>query len=123
MAGIVLATINARYIHAAIGLRSLYANLRELQPLACIQEYSLTDQVGDIAEKILATAPAIIGIGVYIWNAAQVRQLVGLLKQVAPATRIVLGGPEVSHLPLRVDLSEADYILQGEGELALHDLC
>ena len=123
MAGIVLATINARYIHAAIGLRWLYANLGELQPLAQIQEYSLTDQVGDIAEKILAASPAIVGIGVYIWNAAQVRQLVGLLHQVAPATRIVLGGPEVSHLPLRVDLSAADYIIQGEGEIAFHALC
>ena len=123
MAGIILATINARYIHAAIGLRSLYANLRELRPLACIQEYCLTDQVGDIAEKILAASPAIVGIGVYIWNAAQVRQLVLLLKQVAPGTRIVLGGPEVSHLPLRVDLSAADYIIQGEGEMAFHALC
>jgi len=123
MAGIVLTTINARYIHACIGLRWLFANLGELQPLARIQEYSLTDQVGDIAEKILETEPAIVGIGVYIWNAAAVRQLVSLLKRVAPATRIVLGGPEVSHQPLRVDLSEADYIIGGEGEIAFHRLC
>ena len=123
MAGIVLTTINARYIHAAIGLRSLYANLRELQPLARIQEYCLSDQVGDMAEKILATAPTIVGIGVYIWNAVAVRQLVGIIKQVAPATRIVLGGPEVSHLPQRVDLSAADYIIQGEGEITFHTLC
>ncbi len=123
MAGIVLTTLNARYIHASIGLRWLYANLRELQPLARIAEYSLTDQVGDIAEKILATEPAIIGIGVYIWNAVLVQQLVSILKRVAPATRIILGGPEVSHLPLRIDLSEADYIIQGEGEIAFHDLC
>ncbi|MBV5317847.1 MAG: DUF4080 domain-containing protein [Desulfobulbaceae bacterium] len=123
MSGIVLTTINARYIHAALGLRWLYANLRELQPQASIQEYTLTDQIGDIAEKILASAPEIVGIGVYIWNAAQVRQLIGILKQVAPATRIVLGGPEVSHLPLRVDLSAADYQIQGEGELAFYELC
>ncbi len=44
MPAIVLTTINARYIHASLGLRWLYANLGELQPLACIQEYSLTDQ-------------------------------------------------------------------------------
>jgi len=123
MPGIVLSTINARYIHASLGLRWLYANLRELQPQACIQEYCLTDQIGDMAEKILASQPAIVGIGVYIWNAAQVRQLVGMLKRVAPEVCVVLGGPEVSHLPLRVDLSEADYLLQGEGELAFHTLC
>ena len=123
MPGIVLATINARYIHASLGLRWLYANLRELQAQACLQEFCLTDQIADMAEKILASKPAIVGIGVYIWNAAEVRQLVGILKRVAPNTKIVLGGPEVSHLPLRVDLSEADYIVQGEGEHAFRDLC
>ena len=91
MAAIVLTTINARYIHASLGLRWLYANLGELQPLACIQEYSLTDQVADIAEKTLAAEPMIVGIGVYIWNAAEVRRLIGMLKRVAPGVCIVLG--------------------------------
>ena len=123
MPGIVLTTINARYIHASLGLRWLYANLCELRTQACIQEYSLSDQVVDMAEKILENGPAIVGIGTYIWNAAEVRRLVRVLKQVSPATCIVLGGPEVSHLPLRVDLSEADYLLQGEGEVSFHTLC
>lgn len=123
MPKIVLTTINARYIHASLGLRWLHANLGALHPLACIQEYCLTDQVGEMAEKILASVPSIVGIGVYIWNAAEVRQLVGILKRVSPQTKIVLGGPEVSHLPLRVDLSEADYIVQGEGEHAFRELC
>ncbi len=123
MPAIVLTTINARYIHANLGLRWLYANLGELQPLACIQEYTLTDQITDMAEKILESIPKVVGIGVYIWNAAQVRQLVGVLKRVAPSMVVVLGGPEVSHLPLRVDLSEADYLIQGEGELSFATLC
>ncbi|MCL1980480.1 MAG: B12-binding domain-containing radical SAM protein [Proteobacteria bacterium] len=123
MPAIVLTTINARYIHANLGLRWLFANLGELQPQAIIQEYCLTDRPSDIAEAILAESPAIVGIGVYIWNAAEVRRLVGVLKQVAPATIIVLGGPEVSHLPLRVDFSSADYLLQGEGEHSFRKLC
>ena len=123
MPTIILTTINARYIHASLGLRWLYANLDTLQPQAAIQEYTLTDQITDMAEKILASRPRVVGIGVYIWNASQVRQLVGVLKRVAPQTVVVLGGPEVSHLPLRVDLSEADYIIQGEGEGAFARLC
>lgn len=123
MPAIVLATINARYIHASLGLRWLFANLGELQAQACIQEYCLIDQVTEIAEKILATRPRIVGIGVYIWNAAEVRRLVGVLKRVAPETCIVLGGPEVSHLPLRVDFGEADYLIQGEGEHRFRELC
>lgn len=123
MSAIILTTINARYIHASLGLRWLYANLGELQPQTRIQEYTLTDQTTDMAEKILASLPKVVGIGVYIWNATQVRQLVGVLKRVSPQTVVVLGGPEVSHLPLRVDLREADYLIQGEGEVAFAELC
>lgn len=123
MPAIVLATINARYIHASLGLRWLYANLGELRPQVEVQEYCLTDQATEIAEHILADRPTIVGIGVYIWNAVQVQQLVGVLKRVAPATVVVLGGPEVSHLPLRVDFSEADYLIQGEGEHSFRELC
>ena len=123
MSRILLTTINARYIHASLGLRWLYANLGELRPQARIHEYCLTDQIADMAERILQSSPQVVGIGVYIWNAAQVRQLVGVLKRVAPETVLVLGGPEVSHLPLRVDLNEADYLIQGEGEVAFAALC
>ena len=123
MAAIVLTTINARYIHASLGLRRVYANLGELRAQARIEEFCLTDRVADMAEQIPALQPAIVGIGVYIWNAAEVRSLVGLLKRVAPGVTIVLGGPEVSHLPLRVDFGEADYLVRGEGEIVFGELC
>ncbi len=123
MPDIILITINARYIHASLGLRWLHANLGEFHDQAVLQEYCLTDQIEDMAEKICAQAPRIVGIGVYIWNAAQVRRLVGVLKRVRPACFVVLGGPEVSHLPLRVNMDEADCIIQGEGEIAFASLC
>jgi radical SAM superfamily enzyme YgiQ (UPF0313 family) len=123
MESIVLTTLNAKYIHTALGLRSLYANLGELQPVARIQEHIITDHLSDVAEQLLAGAPAVIGIGVYIWNAAETRRLVSLIKKVAPKTVIVLGGPEVSHAPLRVRFDKADYIIQGEGEAAFYRLC
>ncbi|NLX18304.1 MAG: DUF4080 domain-containing protein [Desulfobulbus sp.] len=123
MSAIILTTINARYIHANLGLRWLYANLKTLQSETLIQEYCLTDHTADIAEQILQSAPKVVGIGVYIWNAMEVRQLVRILKRVAPDTIIVLGGPEVSHQPFRVDFSEADYLIQGEGEQSFSELC
>ena len=39
MAAIVLTTINARYIHASLGLRRVYANLGELRAQARIEEF------------------------------------------------------------------------------------
>lgn len=123
MPDIVLTTLNARYHHASLGLRYLFANLNELQSQAGIREFVITDSIPEIAEKLLAESPRIIGIGVYIWNAEAVSRLLALLKSVSPRTLVVLGGPEVSYTPLRVDVSRADYIVSGEGELVFYQLC
>ena len=68
MPDIVLTTLNAKYIHAAFGLRYLFANLGELQPRAVIAEFDINQRPLDIAEILLAREPKIIGFGVYIWN-------------------------------------------------------
>lgn len=120
---ILLTTLNARYAHSAIGLRYLYANLKEFQEDASILEFSINDAMQSVAEQILDTQPDLIGIGVYIWNALEVAQLVHILKKISPQTLIVLGGPEVSYTPLRVPFKEVDYIIQGEGELSFYELC
>lgn len=123
MHSILLTTLNARYAHTALGLRYLYANLHELQAEATILEYTINEQVQSIAERLLEHSPRIIGIGVYIWNASETAELIGILKKVSPETIIVLGGPEAGYLPHRVDFSKADYIISGEGEVAFYELC
>ncbi|MDY0121340.1 MAG: DUF4080 domain-containing protein [Sulfurimonas sp.] len=120
---ILLTTLNARYAHSAIGLRYLYANLKEFQEDASILEFSINDAMQSVAEQILDTQPDLIGIGVYIWNALEVAELVHLLKKISPQTLLVLGGPEVSYTPFRIPFTEADYIIQGEGELSFYELC
>lgn len=119
---IILTTLNARYTHSAIGLRYLFANMQELQGSTQIDEFTINDNIQDVAEKLLAKKPAVIGLGVYIWNAEQCRELVITLKKVCPEVVIVLGGPEVSYLPMRVQYDTADYIIQGEGDLAFYHL-
>jgi len=121
---IILTTLNARYIHSAFGLRYLYANLGELQSIARIEEFSIQQRPIDIAEQLLKLRPRIIGFGVYIWNVTEVTKTVELLKQISPDTVIILGGPEVSHLPDKpavVDI--ADYIVMGAAEKSFRDLC
>ena len=68
MPDIVLTTLNAKFIHAAFGLRYLFANLGDLQPRAVIAEFDINLRPLDIAEALLARAPKIIGLGIYIWN-------------------------------------------------------
>ncbi|MEA3314952.1 MAG: DUF4080 domain-containing protein [Campylobacterota bacterium] len=123
MSDIILTTLNGRYMHSSIALRYLYANLKELQSKTIIKEYVINEKMQDIAEKILSFSPKIVGIGVYIWNAIDVSELIQIIKKVSPNTIIVLGGPEVSYTPFRVDIDIADYIIQGEGEVQFYELC
>jgi len=120
---IILSTLNSRFTHSAIGLRYLYANMQELQKDTSILEFSINDAIQTVAEKILLHKPDIIGLGVYIWNASEIRELIHILKKVSPETTIVLGGPEVTYLPFRVNYDDADYIIQGEGDVAFYQLC
>ncbi len=120
---IILTTLNGRYTHSSIALRYLYANMKELQEETKILEYVINENPQDIAEKILTHNPKIVGIGVYIWNASDVKEIVDTIKKISPETIIVLGGPEVSYEPFRVNFDNADYIIQGEGELAFYEFC
>lgn len=121
---IILATLNARYTHASLGLRYLYANLGELQARTQIMEFTIAMRPLDIAEQLLAAKPRIIGLGVYIWNITETTALVELLKRLAPDLCIILGGPEVSHETGQQAISAwADYVITGSGDVSLHRLC
>lgn len=124
MSDIVLTTLNARYAHAAFGLRYLLANLGPLRERACIVEFDVSQRPVDVLEVVLARSPRIVGIGVYIWNATQSLQLVADLKGVRPDVTVVLGGPEVSYETDQQEICRlADYVITGEADLAFRELC
>lgn len=121
---ILLATINAQYIHASLGLRYLLANLGELRPQTKLVEFTLEQRPIDIVESLLAHNPTIIGLGVYIWNVAQTTEVVALLKTVRPEVVVVVGGPEVSYECDEQRIVQlADYVVTGQGDLAFAALC
>jgi radical SAM superfamily enzyme YgiQ (UPF0313 family) len=124
MPEIVLTTLNAKYIHAAFGLRYLLANLNSLRPAACIVEFDINQKSVDIAEVLLARDPKIIGFGVYIWNVAPTTEVVAAIKRVRPDIRIILGGPEVSYETETQRIVElADFVITGEADLKFAELC
>uniref|UniRef100_UPI0021475B6D B12-binding domain-containing radical SAM protein n=1 Tax=Tahibacter caeni TaxID=1453545 RepID=UPI0021475B6D len=123
MPDIVLATLNARYAHASLGLRCLRANLGALRERSLIREFIIGQKTEDIAEKILADAPRVLGLGVYIWNVAETTRLVLLLKTLQPELVVVLGGPEVSYeTPEQRIVAAADYVVTGWGEVSFATL-
>ena len=97
--------------------------MQELQEHTQILEFSINDAIQTIAENILINRPDVLGIGVYIWNALEVSELIHIIKKVSPKTIIILGGPEVTYTPFRVNFDEADFIIQGEGDVAFYNLC
>jgi hypothetical protein len=128
---IVLCTLNAKYIHASLGLRYLLANMGDLKALTVLREFTISRQPQEMADELLSTlgeavpgAVQIIGLGVYIWNVTQTCELVRRLKAARPALKIVLGGPEVSHEVEEQEIvALADFVITGWGDLSFAKLC
>jgi radical SAM superfamily enzyme YgiQ (UPF0313 family) len=124
MPDIVLTTLNAKYIHAAFGLRYLMANLGDLKPGAVIMEFDINQRPLDIAEMLLACHPKILGLGVYIWNVTETTEVIAAIKRVRPETTIILGGPEVSYeTDDQTIVRLADYVITGEADLKFAEVC
>ncbi|MBX3746117.1 MAG: DUF4080 domain-containing protein [Verrucomicrobiae bacterium] len=124
MPDILLATLNARYIHASFGLRYLLANLGELHSRTALLEFDIHQSPLEIVESILARHPRLVGLGVYIWNVRPTLEVVALLKRLRPEIRVVLGGPEVSHEGEQQEIvALADHTIAGEADLAFAPLC
>jgi radical SAM superfamily enzyme YgiQ (UPF0313 family) len=124
MPDIVLTTLNAKFSHAAFGLRYLFANLGELQPRAVIAEFDINLRPLDIAEALLAREPKIIGFGIYIWNVAETTGVITVIRRVRPDIKIILGGPEVSYETEGQAIVElADHVITGEADLKFAEVC
>lgn len=130
MADIVLATINAKWIHPNVALRLLKANLGELEGQCTILEFALRQPLSEKISAIVQAGPKILAFSVSIWNHLPTLELILALKQAwqasVPASQgpiIVLGGPEVSWLAQDAEiLSHANYLIRGEGEQAFAHL-
>jgi len=123
MPAILLTAINARYSHVSLGVRYLYANLGPLQSEARVREFTLQDRPADIAAAILAEAPTVVGLGVYIWNRTAVEAVVAHLHATRPELMIVLGGPEIAYDTDSPLAQRATCVVSGEAEGIIESLC
>ena len=133
---IVLCTLNAKYIHASLGLRYLMANMarhgsKDLADRTALLEFTLAKPLPDMVSQLLGTLGdplrgdvQIIGFGVYIWNVVQTTELIRLLKAQRPSLKIVLGGPEVSHETDQQEIVQiSDHVITGWGDVSFPKLC
>jgi len=125
--GILLAAINAKWIHPSLALRLLKANLGTLEQKCAIIEFALRQPLREKIDPILAARPRILGLSVSIWNHTATLELLRELHQTWGTEQrplVVLGGPEASYLPPEAEIFRyADYCVLGEGEIAFRELC
>ncbi|ASS76165.1 B12-binding domain-containing radical SAM protein [Tumebacillus algifaecis] len=121
---IVLATLNAKYIHASLALRYLRAFAKPDFPDLDLCEYTIKDQPMNVVADIYKRKPDVIGFSCYIWNIEETIPILEMLRKVLPDVKIVLGGPEVSYdTEAWIErIPEVDAIVVGEGEKTFHHL-
>lgn len=120
---VVVATLNAKYIHTSLALRLLKAYSGHEFDID-MAEYTIKDPVLNIVSDLYKRNPEVIGFSCYIWNMEETLKVVDMLKKVMPETAIVLGGPEVSYDTdyWMERAKNVDFIVMGDGEETFHHL-
>lgn len=121
---VVLSAINSKYIHTGLGLRYVGEYAKAQGHEVTLIEETINTPILAVLEKIMAVPAQVYGFSVHIWNKQFVFKLIRMLRKLRPQAAIVIGGPEVAFDAERIfaELPQADYIVQGEGELVFSEL-
>jgi anaerobic magnesium-protoporphyrin IX monomethyl ester cyclase len=114
--GILLTTLNAKYIHMNLAIRLLY-ELNKTDERLSWKEFTIKEDQQEIA--LYCSNYEVVCFSCYIWNITQTLAVADLIKTINPTTKILLGGPEVTYdWHDVIQLSSIDYIVVGEGEIS-----
>lgn len=117
-----ITTLNSKYIHKSLSLRLLYVATNKQHDVD-FKEYTIKDDTIHIVEDILYQKIEIVAFSVYIWNVEKIKEICMLLKQKKSDIIIIIGGPEVSYdVDYFLDHYQIDYLISGEGEIALNEV-
>ena len=102
---VLLAAINAKYIHSNLGIYSLKTYGEKMlkewglaeETKVSLAEYTINHQMEQILQDIYKRKPDVIGFSCYIWNISYVKMILADIKKVLPNVKIWAGGPEVSY--------------------------
>jgi len=110
-----LTTLNAKYIHMNLAIRLLY-ELNKADERLTWKEFTIKENPDEIASH--CSGFDVVCFSCYIWNITQTLAVAEKIKQLNPATKILLGGPEVTYdWQAVIQLDYIDFIVTGEGEI------
>jgi radical SAM superfamily enzyme YgiQ (UPF0313 family) len=116
---VLLAAVNAKYIHTALAVRTLAAYVNDKD--VSYAEFTINERLEDVLKSIYEYHADTVMFSCYIWNIEFILKTASSLKKLSPRTKIVLGGPEVS-FDSRYYMDKYDFIdgiICGEGEETL----
>uniref|UniRef100_UPI00405707ED B12-binding domain-containing radical SAM protein n=1 Tax=Agathobacter sp. TaxID=2021311 RepID=UPI00405707ED len=122
---ILLAAINAKYIHSNPAVHSLKAYAKEYASHIEIGEFTINNRADDILMEIYKRKPDVLCFSCYIWNIRHVEEMIKEYHKLCPNVPIWLGGPEVSFetTAFLEGHPEVTGIMIGEGEETFFELC
>jgi len=118
---LLLVALNSQYIHTNLAIRYLKAAVNEVTNVDLL-ELTVNDNMDYILRKIYSKSPDLIGFSCYIWNIKMVLDIIHDVKKILPGVKLILGGPEVSYDPDSYIKEGVDFVIRGEGEVALKKL-
>ncbi len=115
---ILLAAVNAKYIHSNLAVYCLKASAGRYTPQIKLAEYTINHQTDDIFQAICREKPDLLFFSCYIWNRQIILETAENIRKVLPDTVIWAGGPEVSYDAERFLSAYGmfDGVMRGEGE-------
>ncbi len=115
---ILLAAVNAKYIHSNLAVYSLKAFAGEYREQIEIGEYTINQKKDEILKGLYQKRPDILCFSCYIWNISYVTDLITEAAKIMPYTRIWVGGPEVSYdgEAFLNKYPQVEGVMVGEGE-------
>lgn len=119
---ILLAAINAKYIHSNLAVYSLRSYAAKMEPQYAkeleIAEYTINQTTDSILMDLYERKPDVLCFSCYLWNIDYVHVLLRELPKIMPTMKIWLGGPEVSYHAkgILAGFPMVDGIMCGEGE-------
>ena len=78
---VLLVSLNAKYIHTALGLYSIAASCRVQGKTVAVREYTINQDLLVVLADIAGQTPDVVGLACYIWNRELTLKLAAALKK------------------------------------------
>ena len=117
-----LTGLASQYIHMPLAPFCLKKAVDEsgLNVCTTVCDLNINDTQEDLLHRVMATAPDVLGMSLYIWNRLCAAQLIRRVKALKPKIIVIVGGPEAT-FSVEETFREipVDYLLRGAGEESL----